>query len=160
MNKNCDNNQKDCCSICLEDLNETDSTKTTTSCFHSYHKDCLMTWRMKSKTCPMCRKPLELFKKTAHSHSNLNGTIDELIEVLGEPRRMPSDDLDGTRIEWDYHPINGNYVTIYGYQQGMTTSDYMPFFEEGNDRVDCLEIFVLLRDEYIKKHSLCNNYTV
>ncbi len=72
--------------------------------------------------------------QTVPGYSWLNGTIDDLIEVLGEPRCIPPDDgLDGTRIEWDYQTINGKYVTIYGYQQFSSTSFNMPFFEEGND---------------------------
>ena len=141
------------CSICLDDFKETDSPKTT-SCNHSFHEGCLTKWiNMKKNTCPICRNLLELYKKTVHSYSNLYATIDEFIEILGEPRRMPSDDLDVTRLEW-FHQ------TIYCYQIGISTSEYIPFFEEGKNRVECVEIFLLLRDKWANKHIVRNEELV
>ena len=112
-------------------------------------------------TCPYCRQ--ELSKKTVPRYSWLNGTIDDLIEVLKEPRYIQSDDLDGTRIEWNYQTIDGNLVTIYGYQQCSLTSVNMPFFEEGNDdlgsHLDSFrEINKKLHKAFFKK--LRNNATV
>ena len=147
----------DCCSICLDDINS--KPNTTTSCSHIFHKVCLTAWFMIKHTCPYCRQ--ELSKKTVPRYSWLNGTIDDLIEVLLEPRYIQSDDLDGTRIEWNYQTIDGNLVTIYGYQQCSLTSVNMPFFEEGNDTLDSdsiYEIDKLLRTTFKKK--MRNNATV
>ena len=59
--------------------------------------------------------------------SSLSATIDELTVVLNEsPRCIPSD--DGIYIEWDYTTIDGNQVTIYGYQQFRSTSVCMPWY--------------------------------
>jgi len=49
---------QDVCPICLENLNENNTIKTT--CNHIFHKSCLETW---NHNCPLCRS--ECFEKYA-----------------------------------------------------------------------------------------------
>jgi SUMO ligase MMS21 Smc5/6 complex component len=49
----------DVCSICLEEMNENSGELIELSCNHIYHKDCILSWFSKSKTCPCCRKNIE-----------------------------------------------------------------------------------------------------
>ena len=44
------------CSICHDDITETNSC--TTSCNHQYHLFCFIDWHKHNKTCPICRAEL------------------------------------------------------------------------------------------------------
>mmetsp|Transcript_19114 Transcript_19114/g.28055 ORF Transcript_19114/g.28055 Transcript_19114/m.28055 type:complete len:131 (+) Transcript_19114:180-572(+) len=46
------------CSICLADHNDGDTVcwSKNPACSHAFHKDCILTWLMRSKLCPCCRK--------------------------------------------------------------------------------------------------------
>ena len=44
------------CSICLDELDITEMNVTLIAkCGHMFHLNCLMTWLMKQRTCPVCR---------------------------------------------------------------------------------------------------------
>ena len=45
------------CPICFEPCS--DETKQTTSCGHSFCKECLSKWIIRNNNCPNCRKPFE-----------------------------------------------------------------------------------------------------
>ena len=45
---------KDRCSICLEDFDET-KEEYKLSCNHNYHKECIQMWLRTRTTCPLCR---------------------------------------------------------------------------------------------------------
>ena len=45
----------DTCSICLDDTNDTWSEL---KCGHKFHKDCILSWTNKQRTCPICREQL------------------------------------------------------------------------------------------------------
>jgi len=48
------------CSICLNEVRETRSNKST-RCGHLFHGDCLKKWQESGKnTCPMCRKIIDV----------------------------------------------------------------------------------------------------
>ena len=52
-NKTCSFGQNDeICSICHETL---ETNLSTTSCNHTFHKNCLCNWLNNKNTCPMCR---------------------------------------------------------------------------------------------------------
>jgi len=44
------------CSICLENINKRDEV--ILDCNHYFHKRCIFFWKTNSKTCPLCRCPL------------------------------------------------------------------------------------------------------
>ncbi|CAD8065142.1 unnamed protein product [Paramecium sonneborni] len=43
------------CSICMENLVK---DQQTLKCSHQFHKSCIDVWKLKSKECPVCRKPI------------------------------------------------------------------------------------------------------
>ena len=45
------------CSICLEDMTNVDN-QTTTTCDHTFHRDCIDRWLARHNTCPVCRTQL------------------------------------------------------------------------------------------------------
>jgi len=45
------------CSICLKNIYENDFEKTL--CKHYFHKECINTWLLKKKSCPLCRHKLK-----------------------------------------------------------------------------------------------------
>lgn len=47
------------CSICLEEL---ESNVRTLECLHSFHTQCIDTWKNKNRTCPTCRHPFDPVK--------------------------------------------------------------------------------------------------
>lgn len=49
------------CAICLADLAEAGSHVVTGCCSHLFCAPCLMTWRCRVNTCPMCRAPGSAF---------------------------------------------------------------------------------------------------
>lgn len=44
------------CAICLEEIPYTDTQ--FTSCEHAFHKKCIMDWKQRHETCPICRHDL------------------------------------------------------------------------------------------------------
>ena len=46
------------CSICLSDIDK-NSTIIVLPCNHIYHKNCIISWFNKNKTCPNCRISIE-----------------------------------------------------------------------------------------------------
>ena len=62
-------------------------------------------------------------------NSQLWATKDELIELLGEPRCIPS--FEGStkiKMEWDYQiKENGNVVIIYGWQEFYAIFERIPW---------------------------------
>ena len=161
------------CPICLKQLKKSGSTKT--SCGHSFHEQCLTTWFMTSNTCPMCRTKLEESNEDALKIRNtydeatayndrimelnikiyypetVNETVDNLIEVLGEPQRRIREWLDETRIEWDYQTRAGDVVTIQGHHIYHSTTDYELFHAEGYNWFHC-------RDSIDEIQSLLNEF--
>ena len=83
------------CSICLENISE--QHKKTTSCKHTFHKDCLDQWFVTSahKDCPMCRKklsaaPSQLEQKRAQEQ--LKQKRDTEIEQANYARRVQEEE--------------------------------------------------------------------
>ena len=94
MNENGDNNpgvhcKKEDCAVCLEKVSDSDSK---TSCGHCFHRPCLMTWFVTSRTttCPMCRSKLELsnedlaYISNAHvsTYNNVDYDINHTIQPI------------------------------------------------------------------------------
>lgn len=44
------------CTICYEPFGQDDSICLIKKCEHSFHRDCVIEWLEKSKTCPTCRE--------------------------------------------------------------------------------------------------------
>lgn len=72
----------DCC-ICLQNIGSKNPACKTTSCGHTFHVDCLLEWRKRSSSCPICRQ------------SSKNDEISKhIIEYLASPQNV---ELDGSR---------------------------------------------------------------
>ena len=99
---------------------------------------------------PICLEELEKSYKI-HSSYNVKGSVDNLIEVLGEPHRRDRKWWDDTELEWDYHTRAGNVVIIHGWQLGLSTTTIdEPFYAHGYELSHCSdsidEIQSLLND--------------
>jgi hypothetical protein len=76
------------CSICLEPINETDSS-TTLACTHTYHYSCLLKWNLQSdrtnhQSCPSCRVDIGVGSEVASFRgrgSRLNRRRSALVDV-------------------------------------------------------------------------------
>ena len=86
------------CPICLGDLNENNSTKTT-SCFHSFHEQCLTRWLVTANTCPMCRTQLcsdedLLMKRTLENVNNIVSFFEQFVTRYNENfDRLAAEDI-------------------------------------------------------------------
>lgn len=49
----------DKCGICLTQFKSGDAAQLGSTCRHAFHVKCLVKWLARSKTCPMCRDPLD-----------------------------------------------------------------------------------------------------
>ncbi|GLT91233.1 hypothetical protein SLE2022_091310 [Rubroshorea leprosula] len=83
------------CSICLVEFGDDDMLRLLTTCYHVFHQECIDLWLESHKTCPVCRKDLELSEKLlekspmlVHSHS-----MDELGESIASPQDAISIDV-------------------------------------------------------------------
>jgi hypothetical protein len=79
------NTKAECCSICLEDVEE--GTKST-KCGHYFHKACLSEWqaRPNGENCPMCRtqlrhKSIETIRQLLVNIAQRTNSPDEFYEV-------------------------------------------------------------------------------
>jgi hypothetical protein len=60
IEKNYDEYTDDCCSICLQESQESQEQIIKTNCNHIFHLQCLSNWvNQNKKTCPICRNSME-----------------------------------------------------------------------------------------------------
>ena len=78
--------QTDSCSICLCHLN---TGIVTTKCDHRFHKDCLVEWIVRNRTCPLCRTTLfdfpngwNIFRIGTDTHIITFGDTTVIVNVL------------------------------------------------------------------------------
>ena len=61
IDNNDDDNDLQTCLICLESFKEGEAvswSKTSTTCNHVYHEDCIIPWLINYDDCPCCRSML------------------------------------------------------------------------------------------------------
>ncbi|KAF5729714.1 hypothetical protein HS088_TW20G00078 [Tripterygium wilfordii] len=65
------------CAICLAEFEDDDLLRLLTVCYHVFHQECIDLWLESHKTCPVCRRDLDLPKESlekspppAHDHQN------------------------------------------------------------------------------------------
>ncbi|KAK3182989.1 hypothetical protein Dsin_030275 [Dipteronia sinensis] len=52
------------CAICLAEFEDDSMLRLLTVCYHVFHQDCIDLWLQSHKTCPVCRRDLDLPEKT------------------------------------------------------------------------------------------------
>ncbi|CAK7356118.1 unnamed protein product [Dovyalis caffra] len=52
------------CAICLAEFSDDDLLRLLTVCYHVFHKECIDLWLEAHKTCPVCRRDLDLPRET------------------------------------------------------------------------------------------------
>ncbi|XP_061980344.1 RING-H2 finger protein ATL29 [Populus nigra] len=52
------------CAICLAEFSYDDLLRLLTVCYHVFHQECIDLWLEAHKTCPVCRRDLDLPKET------------------------------------------------------------------------------------------------
>ena len=55
--------------------------------------------------------------ETSFHNSKIIGSVEELTEVLREPRCRSSNDRNGVNFEWEYTTKDGGVFTIYGWKE-------------------------------------------
>lgn len=50
------NESNNTCSICLNEMKQTDKLRKMRNCEHIFHKDCIDNWLLIKSNCPYCRK--------------------------------------------------------------------------------------------------------
>lgn len=73
QNETSNDNEMNCCSICLSEYEEGDDIclSPNPQCKHAFHKDCMVEWLMKHNRCPICRNNY-LLTNTEDNDSNTN----------------------------------------------------------------------------------------
>lgn len=79
----------DQCSICFGVMNESNSRKL--DCGHTYHKQCIERWKMRSLTCPICRTPFDqpkykvrvTIEPDGRSMETITSNISNLVDMFG-----------------------------------------------------------------------------
>ncbi|KAF5735057.1 RING-H2 finger protein ATL29-like [Tripterygium wilfordii] len=68
------------CAICLAEFEDDDLLRLLTVCYHVFHQECIDLWLQSHKTCPVCRRDLDLPKESLEKspvpvHDLQNGSI-------------------------------------------------------------------------------------
>ena len=76
--------KSDCiCPICLKHSIPCDGNTCETTCGHVLHYNCLQTWLLSNRTCPICNKPIELEQcRLIRPDGESSGSADVSISML------------------------------------------------------------------------------
>ena len=85
------------CSICLENIEEYDCTKT--NCGHLFHPKCFWKWCKTSNQCPNCRA--DLMEKDRKAELNLKHLLDSRTEIINQVEEA-YEELDSIKIDLDH----------------------------------------------------------
>ncbi|CAL9229829.1 unnamed protein product [Arabidopsis halleri] len=75
------------CSVCLNEFEEDESLRLLPKCSHAFHINCIDTWLLSHKNCPLCRAPVLLLTKSEPPHQET--------ETNHQPDSESSNDLSG-----------------------------------------------------------------
>lgn len=101
------------CSICLCELSSSDDLITTT-CKHTFHKECINRWICQNDTCPLCRNVSPISKK------NRDLLISSII-------LMPDDVIDNIDHFFDIIGNDGDYLNEFHFINQMIISNISVF---------------------------------
>lgn len=85
------------CSICLENIEEYDCTKT--NCGHLFHPKCFWKWCKSSNQCPNCRA--DLMEKDRKAELNLTHLLDSRTEIINQVEEA-YEELDSIKLDLEY----------------------------------------------------------
>lgn len=94
----------DQCSICLTEFMDDDTIRLISTCNHSFHTICIDLWFEGHKTCPVCRRELDVEDRTS----------------LEKPIEAPEIDL--VRSEIHDEPLPRDTLTIIVHEEHPTTT--------------------------------------
>ncbi|CAA0401786.1 unnamed protein product [Arabidopsis thaliana] len=60
------------CSVCLNEFEEDESLRLLPKCSHAFHLNCIDTWLLSHKNCPLCRAPVLLITEPPHQETETN----------------------------------------------------------------------------------------
>lgn len=60
------------CSVCLNEFEEDESLRLLPKCSHAFHINCIDTWLLSHKNCPLCRAPVLLHTEPPHQETETN----------------------------------------------------------------------------------------
>ncbi|KAL1209038.1 E3 ubiquitin-protein ligase RING1 [Cardamine amara subsp. amara] len=60
------------CSVCLSEFEEDESLRLLPKCNHAFHINCIDTWLLSHKNCPLCRAPVLLTQPRPHQQTETN----------------------------------------------------------------------------------------
>ncbi|KAL8258003.1 hypothetical protein R6Q59_030044, partial [Mikania micrantha] len=55
MTANCEHEEADVCSICLDEFEKNNAKMGRLDCGHQFHEGCIKHWLLSKNVCPMCR---------------------------------------------------------------------------------------------------------
>ncbi|XP_006304723.2 RING-H2 finger protein ATL81 [Capsella rubella] len=99
------NHGTDQCSICLTEFMDDDTIRLISTCNHSFHTICIDLWFEGHKTCPVCRRELDVEDRTS----------------LEKPLDVPEIDL--VRSEIHDEPLSRDTVTIIVHEEIPTSTN-------------------------------------
>ncbi|XP_057975938.1 RING-H2 finger protein ATL29 [Malania oleifera] len=60
------------CAICLSEFEDDDMLRLLTVCFHVFHQECIDLWLESHKTCPVCRRTLDMPEQMSEKSLSIN----------------------------------------------------------------------------------------
>lgn len=156
----------DPCSVCRNSLeNSTNIVRTT--CFHYFHKNCLIEWIQTSSTCPQCRQNCtrsSLTDITTESYRELprpRASQGAIPRVLQSKRSTRSSKRNQNPLDWTLNVPNtdqavGASMSVDG-NNGHRQSDILPEHNNINMKLSTLEN--KLNSEFLSMHEILSGLT-
>ncbi|CAO2819622.1 unnamed protein product [Amaranthus hypochondriacus] len=90
------------CAICLCDFDDHDLLRLITTCSHVFHQECIDLWFQSHKSCPVCRRDLDVSGSTQLSETNSNvddnTTNGNTVEIVVDRNNVTVDNDDDINI--------------------------------------------------------------
>ncbi|KAI9178200.1 hypothetical protein LWI28_023784 [Acer negundo] len=105
------------CAICLAEFEDDSMLRLLTVCYHVFHQDCIDLWLESHKTCPVCRRDLDLPEKTlekspiSNSMNDIsdNGSVlEDAVSIYIKEDENENENEQGRRRERDEEGGAGN----------------------------------------------------
>ncbi|TQD97006.1 hypothetical protein C1H46_017405 [Malus baccata] len=87
------------CAICLVEFEDDSMLRLLTECCHVFHKDCIDLWLESHKTCPFCRRNLEVVAPSLADKSPVLAHENDAMQDIHVGHELVLLDLDAVRID-------------------------------------------------------------